>query len=170
MNELDMVSVRVGGLRIGGFIGHGLYMVSRTGSWLVHNRPLRRTSKFVLIVAVLSLGIGHVLRMAIRANYENALKSPVVKDTYVVEDVRGLGGWMVVRTGTTHLKLKCLHSEWVDDKDSAWKHFDTHCTQFKPGDKIKLEKWESNWEGVTYVHKMEDVAGEDEYMLHKGDD
>jgi hypothetical protein len=168
MNDLELVNVQVGRMRIGGFLGHGLHMVLRSGSRLLHNRTIRRSLRFGLIVGILSVGAGHVLRVGLRSYYENAAKSPVIKNTYTVEDVRGLGDWLVVRTGTKHLKLHCVRSRWIDGKDEE--HQGGSCPVFTPGETVKLEKWESHWDGVTYIYRMQVQVGESEYTLHRGDD
>jgi|SRR5271157_5451158 len=142
-------SVKIGRVRIAGYLGHTLYH-------LVEAR--RAIGIGVLAISLMSLfSVGAARGVRTFLNWE--AQSPIAKDAWVVENTHAEARDLVVRRGTTHLRLHCTGDiEWSD----YWKHLDHGygCLPVKEGQEILLEHWDND-----YVLKL-DKGQENTY--HEG--
>lgn len=167
MDTFDLKSVQLGGLRIGGLLGHSLSASRR----LFSNRKLLKLTAFAALAGTFgSLGgvFGlHYLRHQHAQEEERkaqALMSPIEKKTYTVEDSHGAGQYMVVRNGTVHLKLECAGGQYKDEKGSQQSFGRGNCYEFKVGDQLMLERWDQDgYHNIVYVYKMKQSDGETDY-------
>lgn len=162
----DLNTVEIGGVRVGGLLGHGLHSMNQ----IIRSRKLWKFVGWVFLAGVFGLsataswlGVNRWLD----ARHARAMQSPIEKQTYIVEDTHGAGQYMVVRHDTKHLKLECQGGKELDkDKDGndEWNSF-TQCYEFKVGDKIQLEKWDyGEFHTLVYVYKMRLAVGEYDYV------
>jgi hypothetical protein len=165
MDIINLRSVQLGGLRIGGLLGHALAGARRLAS-------SRKLWKFVGFAALAggfgSLGVVAGMNYLSR-RHAQALMSPIEKKTYTVEDAHGAGRYMVVRNGTTHLKLKCAGGEFKDEKGERQTFGDSGCYEFRAGEQVVLEKWDQGF-SPTYVYKMKEHEREFNYDDFSGED
>ena len=145
--------VKIGSVRIGGSLGRLL-------RWTFTTRKGK-----VFLLGLLLVGIFTAKWPAIRASWiASEMRSPIVKNVYVVEDTRGAGEWLVVRSAyNQHIRLKCVGSMWVDTENNQWRR-SSSCWNFSLGEKIKLETWTNEYGSKTYVYKKTQMEGEDDYM------
>jgi hypothetical protein len=171
MDSLDIVGVRIGNVRVGGLIGHAMHV---SGRFLGRMLGSRRLWAFVAFTAMAGgFGAAGYAGITRYLDYKHALEllSPIQKETYVVEDTHDAGKYMVVRRDTLHLKLQCEGGKEKDDK-GEWQTLGSwQCYEFKPGDSIRLERWDQGeWTSVVYVYKMKQGEGEYDYAAFRDHD
>jgi hypothetical protein len=151
----DLEHVRIGDFRLRGYLGHGLAIAGSLLYRGIKSGRVWRIGMYWVFFSMFSIGSVRLYR----EYRKHELKSPVEKATYVVEESRA-DGEMIIRNGTTHIKLACQRHSWLQP-DNKWDSNSYGCFILDPGQQEQFDKWDDR----TFVRRTtghEDVYAKPE--------